>query len=103
MLYMKKTLDGHKYASAYTILDRDGVTLISYTTAVCHIDSEGFLTCSGLYSRTTIKHIGWFMREYVPHIAGGYVMAKEAYLHNYAINIFTGEVKHLNDEKTGIA
>lgn len=43
------------------------IDLISYVTTVCGLtigyDGEiKGMYCNGLYSRTTIKHIGWFAR-----------------------------------------
>jgi hypothetical protein len=45
---------------------------------------------SGLYSRTTIKHIGWFMRE----LGLSYQLAKHLYLNNMRFNIHTGEIEN---------
>lgn len=76
MRYFK--LDGHPYAQAHVTLDSEGVlSLISYTTtiikAIPELDTTGQATgnyrlyCTGLYSRTTMKHISWFMNEYFIH------------------------------------
>ena len=53
----------HEYRKDYgDLVNRD--FLISYTTAVLAIDYDSHMVvCNGLYSRTTIKHISWFMRE----------------------------------------
>ena len=45
---------------------------------------------SGLYSRTTIKHIGWFMRE----LGLSYQLAKRLYMENMRFNIHTGEIEN---------
>ena len=50
---------------------------------------EGWLSCNGLYSMTTIKHIGWFMRER----GMTYQLAKQLYQDNKEYNINTGEVR----------
>ena len=97
---MKKALNNHKYAQAYTISDERGVSLISYTTLVCTVDPDGWLTCTGIYSRTTIKHIGWFMREF-GH-GRTYYDAKRCYLDDVGMNVYTGEIKTLK-ELAGIA
>ena len=53
--------------------------LVSYTTCVLSIDYDSHLVvCDGLYSRTTIKHIGWFMREK----GMNYFIAKQCYEEN---------------------
>ena len=93
-----KTLSGHEYAQAHVIIDENGVSLISYRTLVCTVDNEGWLTCTGTYSRTTIKHIGWFMRAYGHGL--NYYHAKQCYQDDMAMNVFTGElipVKQLAD------
>lgn len=81
------------YGSAHvTTYDNGEIHLVSYTTTVITIDPNGWLTCFGTYSRTTIKHISAFMKEYTPFT---YYTAKDAYLNDYAINIHTGEIKPL--------
>ena len=52
------------------------------------IDEEGWLHINGLYSATTRKHIGWFMRE----LGFTYQLAKTLYNDNKEFNIYTGEV-----------
>lgn len=88
-MYTTKSNNGHEYAATYVrIYDNDTVELVSYTTTVIVIDPKGWLHVNGLYSRTTIKHIGWFMRER----GFDYYLAKKLYLDNKAFNIYTGEV-----------
>ena len=64
------------------------IDLVSYRTTVITI-RNGWLVCNGLYSRTTINHIGKFMREYD---LGTYYLAKHLYLNGLKMNIYTGEV-----------
>lgn len=48
---------------------RRAIELISYNTNVCGLyynDDGDFVECSGTYSATTRKHIGWFAKEYCP-------------------------------------
>lgn len=97
---MIKSLKNHSYAQAKVVIDNNGISLISYTTLVVNIDNEGFLTCTGLYSRTTIKHIGWFMQEYGQGL--NYYDVKRAYNDDVGINIYTGEIKTVK-ELAGIA
>lgn len=81
-----KTLANHPYAQARVeILDDGTINLISYRTLVCQIDKDGYLECTGTYSRTTISHIGWFVKEYTPAL--NYYDAKAAYEHGYRVNI----------------
>lgn len=90
MTYTTTLNNGHKYAATYVRNFSDGtVQLISYTTTVIEIDAAGWLHVNGLYSMTTIKHIGWFMRER----GMSYQLAKQLYKDKMIYNIFTGEIK----------
>ena len=90
MKYTITSNNGHKYAHTHVIIDADNtVTMYSYTTPVIRITMDGWLSCNGLYSRTTIKHIGWFMRER----GFNYYLAKQLYLDNKEMNVYTGECR----------
>lgn len=83
-------IKGHKYAAVKVNHYADGsIALQSYNTIVIEIDADGWMTVNGLYSRTTIKHIGWFMRE----LGLNYYTAKSIYRNGYKFNINTGEVR----------
>lgn len=85
-----RKFNDHKYAQAEIIEYSDGrKELISYVTPVIEIDVEGWLKVNGLYSATTRRHIGWFMRE----LGLTYQLAKTLYGDNAEMNIYTGEVK----------
>ena len=94
-----KKLELMPYAQAHVEIDEDGNKyLFSYRTMVIELTADGWLTCTGTYSRTTIRHIGAFMREYVEWPngeRGDYYTAKNAYLGKYRLNIETGEVEDL--------
>ena len=91
-----RKLERMPYAQAHVNIDCYGaITLVSYKTEVINIDPQGWLTCSGTYSQTTRKHISAFMREYAPNFS--YYTAKEAYMNNFTINIYTGEVQSLGE------
>ena len=49
----------------------------------------GWLKIYGLYSMTTRKHIGWFMKE----LGFNYQIAKQIYHDCKYLNIYTGEVR----------
>ena len=54
------------YANAYVVENENTVKLYSYTTLVAeikHINDEIFITCYGLFSATTRKHISAFAKE----------------------------------------
>ena len=88
--FVDKRLDKMPSAQAGIIFDDRGTHLISYTTLVCTIDREGWLSCTGTYSATTRKHIGAFMHEFAPHMS--YYDAKACYEKGHKINIRTGEI-----------
>ena len=85
-----KAVAGHEYAQAQENFFDDGtVQLQSYSTIIIEISPEGWLHVTGLYSMTTIKHIGWFMRER----GLTYQLAKQLYNDRKDMNIYTGEVR----------
>ena len=89
---MIKKLTDHPYSQCYLSIDpKVGIHFYSYRTLVITIDTEGWLTCYGLYSRSTIRQIGWFMREYCSPLT--YHDAKRCYCGNMQINIHTGEIR----------
>ena len=90
MNYTVSVINGHKYASTHIRNYEDGtVKLVSYVTTIIEITPEGWLTVNGLYSMTTIKHIGWFMRER----GLSYQLAKFLYRNHRAYNVYTGEIR----------
>lgn len=87
------------YAQAHVEIDKAGnAYLFSYRTLVCSLTKDGWLTCTGLHSATTRRHISYFMREYVKYpngSRGSYYDAKMCYVNNYRFNVQTGEVEDL--------
>ena len=73
--------------------DDGSKSLVSYSTTVLEIDKDGWLVVYGLYSMTTRKHISAFMNEFVSGL--DYYDAKQCYLNNYKLNIYTGEIVEL--------
>ena len=91
-MYAKK-LKGHEYAQAQIVYLPGNITILqSYSTFVLEVDAAGWLHCNGLYSRTTIKHIGWFMRELYGLT---YYIAKECWVNDKEYNVLTGEWREL--------
>ena len=89
---MIKKLTDHPYSQCYVSIDpKVGIRFYSYRTLVITIDNDGWLTCYGLYSATTRKQIGWFMREYCSPLT--YHDVKSCYCDNIQINIHTGEIR----------
>lgn len=91
--FVDKRLSLMPSAQAGVIFDNHGTHLISYTTLVCTIDPEGWLSCTGTYSQTTRRHIGQFLKEYAPSMT--YYDAKRCYENSCMVNIHTGEVVDL--------
>lgn len=92
----RRKLEKMPYAQAYVVIENgQNFTLISYRTRVC-IVKNNVLTVTGLYSQTTRKHIGAFMKEY---IWSNYQLAKKLYEDKKAMDIVTGEIfdKAVND------
>lgn len=83
----------HKYAQAHMEPIPGGLALYSYTTRVAEL-KDGWLHINGLYSMTTRRHIGWFMRELGPFT---YQLAKQLVEDHKDFNIWTGEVRDNDD------
>ena len=94
-----KKLSRMPYATAHVEIDPDGNTyLFSYKTLVCEITADGWLSCFGLHSTTTRRHIGAFMKEYVTYPNGDpgeFGTAKLCFIENFRFNVNTGEVEDL--------
>ena len=65
---MKKRLENHPHSQCYVTENNDGsLVFVSYTTAVIFLNTEaGTVECTGTYSATTRKQIGYFLKEYMP-------------------------------------
>ena len=88
--YTTSNLSAMPYAQAKVLRFEDGtIQLMSYATIVATIDKEGWLTIHGLYSQTTRRHIGAFMKEYT---GCDYSVARQIFHDGYSMNIHTGEV-----------
>ena len=90
--FMKLKNHPYEQCSVRELID-GSVVFTSYNTDVIYIDKDGWLSVSGLYSATTKKQIGYFLKEYVPQL--NYYDIKCAYYSNHMINIHTGEIKNL--------
>lgn len=83
--HMIRNLKYIPYGQAKVIITDNGViTLRSYATDVARIQ-DGFLIVYGLYSRTTIRHISAFVKEYVA--GADYYTAKKCYTDNLIYRI----------------
>ena len=90
-----KKLKALPYGQAFVEIDKDNnsIYLWSYTTLVAKIEND-WLTINGLYSMTTRRHIGAFVKEY----SGGmvdYQMAKTIYENKERLNVETGELEEI--------
>lgn len=85
-------LKNHPYAQCSVRVLLDGsVVFTSYSTDVIYIDKDGWLYVSGLYSATTKKQIGYFLKEYVPFLS--FQDIKSLYCNKCLLNIYTAEIK----------
>lgn len=89
-----KKLTAMPYAQAHVEIDDDGnISLFSYVTKVAEIECDGFVSCFGLHSMTTRKHISAFVKEYTQTLS--YHDVKTAYESHHKINHYTGEIVEL--------
>lgn len=84
-----RKLDNHRYSQCHVEITDAAIHFFSYSTLVCSIE-DGWLSCSDLYSMTTRKQIGWFLKEYAPRIT--FQMVKQCVEDNTMIDINTGEI-----------
>lgn len=95
---IKTKLKNHPYCNCYVLMDNienpTEVDFISYTTEVIiasKVDDEWYIQCTGTYSQTTRKQIGYFLCEYFTNI------------NYYDIKEIAGKSTHIvYDEKIGI-
>ena len=69
---------------------KETVFLVSYETIVAEI-SDNWLHVYGLFSNTTRRHIGAFLKEYAPNLS--YSDAKDCVEKDWEVNIKTGEIR----------
>lgn len=76
--------------------DNGMVVLQSYKTDVIYIIDD-WMTVTGTYSRTTIRHISAFMKEMSAKYGYNltYHTAKACWRDNYRMNLTTGEVEQI--------
>ena len=61
---MEKKLNAMPYAQAKVVIMPNGLTILrSYETNVAYLRPDGWLSINGLYSATTRKHIGAFVKS----------------------------------------
>ena len=69
--YEIRKISNHPYANCRVVLNGDDTILYSYQTAVVQIKKlfgKRYIMCTGTYSATTRKHIGYFLKEYAPDL-----------------------------------
>lgn len=85
---VNRKLKNMPYAQAGVLEREDGTHLISYSTLVCSVDKNGWLTCGWNYSASTRKHIGAFGKE----MGFSYQDANYCFINDCALNLNTGEI-----------
>ena len=68
-MYFDAVLKDHPSSQCGVIFDNGVVHFYSYSTRVISIYPNGEMECTGTYSQTTRKQIGWFLKEYAPHLS----------------------------------
>ena len=66
-----KRLNNHKYSKCGVEVNGNTTTFISYATEVIKMTIENGvrkMECTGTYSATTRKQIGYFLKEYAPDL-----------------------------------
>lgn len=88
--YKTVRLSDYRSANCKVKLFMNGdVCLRSYSTDVLfYVRATGMLYCTGTYSPTTRRHIGWFLREY--HYGVGYGDVKRAWENGCKISVRDG-------------
>ena len=87
---MTEKLKFMPYAQAHIVRNLNSVVLVSYNTAVAAI-IDGQLVCNGLYSRTTIRHISAFCRQF----GTDYYVAKRCYKEGLQYDLVTKEFSRI--------
>lgn len=92
--YVDERLKYCPYGQCGMAKSSDGaIHLISYHKLVASISRDGWFMCYGLYSATTRKHIGAFLKEYAPNLT--YHDAKHCYEEGLQMHIHTGETREI--------
>lgn len=67
-MYFDRVLKDHPSSQCGVIVRGDTVEFYSYSTLVITLKGKE-LKCTGTYSPTTRKQIGWFLKEYAPSLS----------------------------------
>lgn len=65
-------LRNHKSSQCHVEIENGKTVFVSYSTAVIFIITRAgkrFVECTGTYSQTTRKQMGWFLKEYLPEFS----------------------------------
>lgn len=89
---IEKRLKKMPYANARALVYDDGtVALRSYRTIAIIVEDD-WMTVTGLYSMTTRKHIGAFLKEYFNIY---YHTARTLFENHWKMNVKTGEIREV--------
>ena len=98
---MVRKLKNHAYAQCEVVTESQWIRFISYDTIVMHYNRQnGDLFCTGTYSQTTRKQIGWFMKEYFGYASLSYHTAKRLVEKGEKYNTITEVFTELTEEET---
>lgn len=68
---MTSKLNNHPYSKCHVTQEHGRICFVSYSTSVIFIEyhnNKRFIECTGTYSQTTRKQIGYFLKEYAPDL-----------------------------------
>ena len=74
-LRQHKSAQCHVNADSFNTINHSvngEITFVSYVTEVIkikYVNGIRYVMCTGTYSQTTRKQIGWFLREYAPDLS----------------------------------
>lgn len=88
-------LKNHSHANCSVCKSNGWIILKSYKTDIIIIDNLGWLYINELYNPLTMKHISYFLQEFVPGLS--FQAAKKLFENNESCNIYTGEIKSNNE------
>lgn len=100
--WVDKRLDEMPHAQAGIQRIHNAYWLVSHITHVARVTKDGWLYVGGLYSMTTRKHIGAFLKEMKRLFAfrsdlANYATAKRCYEQGIEINLWNGDERKVTE------
>lgn len=87
---ISRKLKRHQYSQCEVLSNSVGdMVFRSYTTDILFITRDGYVFCTGLYSKTTRRQLSWFLSEYYTGL--DYHGVANMYYNNEIYNCLTNE------------